>query len=127
MTAFCPMNLRYFPMDTQMCKLDLSSYGYSEKDVVYLWKNVTLSHKKQNFHIPEFEFIGGHFYNISKEGSTGMNKFSKNFILLYYKLLNNTTRIFFTPDRGNVLPEAYGLLFQPDLRAGRSHSDHIMG
>ncbi|KAI6239403.1 Gamma-aminobutyric acid receptor subunit beta [Aphelenchoides fujianensis] len=36
-TATCPMNLKLFPMDTQECKLEIESYGYTTDDIDYFW------------------------------------------------------------------------------------------
>ncbi|XP_055333460.1 gamma-aminobutyric acid receptor alpha-like isoform X2 [Paramacrobiotus metropolitanus] len=36
--ARCPMQLQRYPMDTQHCPLDLGSFAYTKKDVVYKWK-----------------------------------------------------------------------------------------
>ena len=35
--ATCPMDLKKFPLDNQMCPLLIGSYGYSAEDVVYQW------------------------------------------------------------------------------------------
>ena len=35
--ATCPMDLTYFPMDSQLCTLEIESYGYTMDDVVYTW------------------------------------------------------------------------------------------
>ena len=32
--ATCPMDLTYFPMDSQMCTLEIESYGYTMDDMV---------------------------------------------------------------------------------------------
>ena len=32
------MDLTYFPMDSQMCTLEIESYGYTMDDCVYDWK-----------------------------------------------------------------------------------------
>lgn len=37
-TASCPMNLQYFPMDRQLCDLSLESFGYTMRDIRYKWK-----------------------------------------------------------------------------------------
>ncbi|XP_071787170.1 gamma-aminobutyric acid receptor subunit alpha-2-like [Asterias amurensis] len=37
--AECMMNLEKYPMDVQVCSLHFGSNSYSEKDVVYRWKN----------------------------------------------------------------------------------------
>ncbi|XP_013421059.1 gamma-aminobutyric acid receptor subunit beta [Lingula anatina] len=36
-TASCPMDLTYFPMDTQICSLEIESYGYKSSDIKYRW------------------------------------------------------------------------------------------
>ncbi|KAI6183058.1 Unc-49B protein [Aphelenchoides bicaudatus] len=36
-TATCPMQLKLFPMDTQECKLEIESYGYTTDDIDYYW------------------------------------------------------------------------------------------
>ena len=33
--ASCPMNLVKFPLDSQTCKLEIGSFAYTAKDVVY--------------------------------------------------------------------------------------------
>eukprot|EP00794_Sanderia_malayensis_P003629 gene3629-4143_t len=37
--ASCPMDLRMFPMDSQSCYLNIESYGYSDRDIVFQWEN----------------------------------------------------------------------------------------
>ncbi|KAJ7355064.1 hypothetical protein OS493_028282 [Desmophyllum pertusum] len=36
--AACPMDLRKFPMDTQICPLTIESYGYSEDHITFKWE-----------------------------------------------------------------------------------------
>lgn len=36
-TATCPMNLRYFPMDSQLCRLEAESYSKKATDIIYYW------------------------------------------------------------------------------------------
>ncbi|XP_068716603.1 gamma-aminobutyric acid receptor subunit beta-2-like [Montipora foliosa] len=36
--AACPMDLRKFPMDTQLCPLTIESYGYSEDHIKFKWE-----------------------------------------------------------------------------------------
>ncbi|XP_068154565.1 gamma-aminobutyric acid receptor subunit alpha-2 isoform X1 [Drosophila tropicalis] len=37
--ATCPMELKNFPMDRQSCPLVIGSYGYTNQQLVYEWKN----------------------------------------------------------------------------------------
>ena len=37
--ATCPMDLTYFPMDSQLCTLEIESYGYTMDDVIYQWNS----------------------------------------------------------------------------------------
>ncbi|XP_062864332.1 glycine receptor, beta a [Trichomycterus rosablanca] len=38
-TLSCPLDLQLFPMDTQLCKMQLESYGYTTKDLVFMWQS----------------------------------------------------------------------------------------
>ena len=38
LTLACPMNLKLFPLDTQTCHLTIASYGWTERDLQYIWK-----------------------------------------------------------------------------------------
>ena len=57
--ATCPMDLTYFPMDSQMCTLEIESYGYTMDDMVYVWqeegKSVTVS---PDVSLAEFYVVG---------------------------------------------------------------------
>ncbi|XP_052366702.1 glycine receptor subunit beta-like, partial [Oncorhynchus keta] len=33
----CPLDLTLFPMDTQLCKMQLESFGYTTSDLVFMW------------------------------------------------------------------------------------------
>lgn len=37
--ATCPMDLHYFPMDTQLCTLEIESFGYTMSDIRFRWEN----------------------------------------------------------------------------------------
>jgi len=39
LTLACPMNLKLFPLDTQTCHLTIASYGWTSRDLQYLWKH----------------------------------------------------------------------------------------
>uniref|UniRef100_A0A0R3RGK3 Gamma-aminobutyric acid receptor subunit beta n=1 Tax=Elaeophora elaphi TaxID=1147741 RepID=A0A0R3RGK3_9BILA len=59
-TANCPMNLHSFPLDVQVCALEIESYGYSTRDIIYHWhlgeSSVTID---ENVHLAHFT-IGDH-------------------------------------------------------------------
>ena len=38
LTLACPMNLKLFPLDTQTCHLTIASYGWTSRDLQYIWK-----------------------------------------------------------------------------------------
>uniref|UniRef100_A0AC35UEV4 Ig-like domain-containing protein n=1 Tax=Rhabditophanes sp. KR3021 TaxID=114890 RepID=A0AC35UEV4_9BILA len=38
MVMSCPMQLAFYPMDEQICHLDLASYAYTVEDITYFWK-----------------------------------------------------------------------------------------
>ena len=39
--ASCPMNLQKFPLDSQVCPLQIGSFGYSAEDIIYKWAKPT--------------------------------------------------------------------------------------
>ena len=38
-TATCPMNLQNFPLDSQMCTVEIESFGYTMADLKYAWND----------------------------------------------------------------------------------------
>nr|CAD7441790.1 unnamed protein product [Timema bartmani] len=57
-TASCPMNLQYFPMDRQLCHIEIE-IGYTMHDIRYKWnegtKSVGISSEVQ---LPQFRVLG---------------------------------------------------------------------
>ena len=47
--ATCPLNLEYFPMDKQMCTLEIESFGYTMSGTVAKLNQKTRV-KKTNYH-----------------------------------------------------------------------------
>lgn len=58
-TASCPMNLQYFPMDRQLCTIEIESFGYTTKDIRYNWNkgehSIGISPEVQ---LPQFRVVG---------------------------------------------------------------------
>lgn len=58
-TCSCPMDLQYFPMDRQRCKIEIESYGYNTRDIDYRWEkgneSVSLDGKIE---LPQFKVLG---------------------------------------------------------------------
>ncbi|VDN87993.1 unnamed protein product, partial [Brugia pahangi] len=51
------MKLHLFPMDSQKCKLEIESYGYSVLDIVYFFNNSKNPVSKSEFELPQFVLI----------------------------------------------------------------------
>ncbi|XP_071044459.1 gamma-aminobutyric acid receptor subunit beta-like isoform X5 [Parasteatoda tepidariorum] len=58
-TAGCPMDLQYFPMDRQVCFLEIESFGYTMRDIRYKWgdgeKSIGMS---TDVELPQFKVLG---------------------------------------------------------------------
>nr|WMV64435.1 GABA-gated anion channel Rdl subunit variant [Pardosa pseudoannulata] len=58
-TAGCPMDLQYFPMDRQVCYLEIESFGYTMRDIRYKWgdgeKSIGMS---TDVELPQFKVLG---------------------------------------------------------------------
>lgn len=80
-TCSCPMDLQYFPMDRQRCKIEIESYGYNTRDIDYRWErgdaSVTLNTKIE---LPQFKILG------FKMGQELQNLSSGDYIRLYCEI-----------------------------------------
>ncbi|CAB3380769.1 Hypothetical predicted protein [Cloeon dipterum] len=58
-TASCPMNLQYFPMDRQLCNIEIESFGYTMRDIRYKWNEGPNSVGVSNeVSLPQFKVLG---------------------------------------------------------------------
>lgn len=80
-TCSCPMDLQYFPMDRQRCKIEIESYGYNTRDIDYRWErgdaSVSLNTKIE---LPQFKILG------FKMGQELQNLSSGDYIRLYCEI-----------------------------------------
>lgn len=80
-TCSCPMDLQYFPMDRQRCKIEIESYGYNTRDIDYRWetgdKSVSLNTKIE---LPQFKILG------FRMGQELQNLSSGDYIRLYCEI-----------------------------------------
>ncbi|CAJ0596814.1 unnamed protein product [Cylicocyclus nassatus] len=74
-TANCPMNLHTFPLDVQECALEIESYGYSTRDIIYHWHGPNAVTIDENVHLAHFS-IGDH-YHIERVISLSTGNYSR--------------------------------------------------
>uniref|UniRef100_A0A914LIK6 Gamma-aminobutyric acid receptor subunit beta n=1 Tax=Meloidogyne incognita TaxID=6306 RepID=A0A914LIK6_MELIC len=79
-TANCPMSLHTFPLDKQVCPLEIESYGYSTSDIIYQWKQIENTSSlpvtiDDDVHLAHFS-IGG-FYQIERTISLSTGNYSR--------------------------------------------------
>jgi len=57
--ASCPLDLQYFPMDSQMCTLEIESFGYTMSDIRFRWEDGENSvQMSPDVSLPEFKVLG---------------------------------------------------------------------
>ena len=57
--ATCPMNLANFPLDSQMCTVEIESFGYTMSDLKYAWNDGETSVKMSpDLQLPQFLVLG---------------------------------------------------------------------
>uniref|UniRef100_A0A3B3D689 Glycine receptor, alpha 4b n=1 Tax=Oryzias melastigma TaxID=30732 RepID=A0A3B3D689_ORYME len=50
----CPMDLKNFPMDSQMCTMQLESFGYTMNDLIFEWLDVGAVQVADDLMLPQF-------------------------------------------------------------------------
>ncbi|GFS04968.1 glycine receptor subunit alpha-3 [Elysia marginata] len=65
MTLSCDMFLQKFPFDSQECFMNMESYSYSVKNVIFIWHEEPLLLKK-DLKLPQFKFIKMEHINCTK-------------------------------------------------------------
>ncbi|XP_013404995.1 glycine receptor subunit alpha-1 [Lingula anatina] len=57
LTIGCQFDFFNFPMDVQICKLEMQSYAYSTDDLHFRWHEPPIDFRKSDLNFPEFELI----------------------------------------------------------------------
>jgi len=70
--ASCPMYLGHFPMDSQLCYLEMESFGHTMSDIQYRWNDGDNSVQvSPDVSLPQFKFLGHRQKVIEGSLSTG--------------------------------------------------------
>ncbi|KAL3878499.1 hypothetical protein ACJMK2_030843, partial [Sinanodonta woodiana] len=71
--ASCPMKLSMYPMDKPTCPLIIGSYGYTTKDVLYVWKygNDKSVDRYDDLSMAQFDLVGIHCRNVTRNTTMG--------------------------------------------------------
>lgn len=54
LTLACPMDLRLYPLDKQICSLKMASYAWKTDDLIFVWKKGDPVQIDENLHLPRF-------------------------------------------------------------------------
>lgn len=85
-TAACPMNFRFFPMDHQVCDLEIESYGFRMDDIKYKWgfglKNLSALHISPDIELPQLKYKDSRLIEREFRLSTGV--YSRLTMKLYF-------------------------------------------
>ncbi|XP_002736451.1 glycine receptor subunit alpha-2-like [Saccoglossus kowalevskii] len=67
----CYMSLERFPMDTQVCKITMESYGYTTKDLIFDWHADKPIQTDNELKLPQFRISDIVTFNCTKSYTTG--------------------------------------------------------
>ncbi|XP_077990088.1 glycine receptor subunit alpha-3-like [Glandiceps talaboti] len=71
LTLSCYMDLEKFPLDDQICVMQMESYGYTTKDLVFKWSDTNPVQSEEDLKLPQFQINGYKTESCTKEYSTG--------------------------------------------------------
>ncbi|XP_063592605.1 glutamate-gated chloride channel-like [Penaeus indicus] len=83
MTLSCPMNLKLYPLDTQVCRLLMASYGWTTDDLLFLWEDNEPIQVTKNLYLPRFTFE--HFVPAYCNSKTNTGEYSCLQVNLIFK------------------------------------------
>ncbi|KAL5012330.1 hypothetical protein ScPMuIL_010881 [Solemya velum] len=72
LTLSCPMDLRAYPFDKQVCRIEVGSFGYNMDNIILEWREVTADGGKpveynENITLPQFDLIKTDYSSYFKE------------------------------------------------------------
>ena len=84
-TASCPMDFRYFPMDSQICPLYVESFGYPTRDIYYDWhgRNHSIGIGFQAKSMPQFRMRGHREYKLETPANSA--SYSRLIVEFYFE------------------------------------------
>nr|XP_039264742.1 glycine receptor subunit alpha-2-like isoform X2 [Styela clava] len=71
LTLSCAMHLRNFPMDVQICNMEMESFGYDMKDLIFDWDGPHAVQLPKTLALPQFRIRGYRLNTCTKVYSTG--------------------------------------------------------
>ncbi|XP_076802242.1 glycine receptor subunit alphaZ1-like isoform X2 [Clavelina lepadiformis] len=71
LTLACAMHLQNFPMDTQLCKMQLESYAYDMNDLVFEWQKEKAVLMADKLLLPQFKILGWKLNSCTKVYDSG--------------------------------------------------------
>ncbi|ELT93352.1 hypothetical protein CAPTEDRAFT_163108 [Capitella teleta] len=78
----CPMLLQKFPLDAQVCKMNIETYAYELEQLKFKWADERPLEFNTDMELPQFELVGHAIAETVKEYSTGnFSALRVNFIL----------------------------------------------
>ncbi|XP_050733408.1 glutamate-gated chloride channel-like [Eriocheir sinensis] len=83
LTLSCPMNLKLYPLDTQVCELLMASYGWTTEDLVFIWEKNEPIQVNENLHLPRFTLEG--YVPIYCNSKTNTGEYSCLKVNLFFK------------------------------------------
>jgi len=60
LTLACYMDLLIFPMDLQQCNIELESFGYDKRDLIFVWQDTDAIQLSKTLALPQFSIKGYH-------------------------------------------------------------------
>ncbi|CAK9301657.1 unnamed protein product [Gordionus sp. m RMFG-2023] len=67
----CPMSLEYYPLDNQRCYIEMISYAYTTRDIIFVWKEDNPIQIIKNLHLPSFSLERTHTSYCTSKTNTG--------------------------------------------------------